>query len=186
MKILAISDRPPDVPIKKIFNYEDLDLICVLGDLDFFGLADLEFITHIPKIGIYGDKCSGTYFEKLGIRNVHLETFKHQGIVFGGFEGALKIEDRSYSKSYTQKESLHLLENFPKVDVMISHAPPFGINDDSSEPLYSGFEGLREYLIDKSPQYLIHGHTQPPKEFLIREFGETKIVYVHGEKIIRI
>ncbi len=186
MKILAISDRPPKAPINEILDYEDLDLICVLGDLDLFSFSELEFVTHIPKIGVYGDKCSGTYFEKLGIRNIHLETFKHKGLLFGGFQGAVSQKKEASYISYSQEESVLLLKDFPRVDVMISHTPPYGVNDDPSDPLYTGFKGLRYYVSEKKPRCLIHGHTKPPEEFIVRRLEETDIIYVHEEKVIRI
>ncbi len=186
MKILAISDRPPKAPIKKILDYEDLDLICVLGDLDLFGLSELEFVTRIPKIGVYGETCSGTYFEKLGIQDLHLDTFKCKGLTFGGFRGSVGHKENPSYMTYTQKESIQLLKDFPRVDVMITHTPPYGVNDDPSDPICAGFKGLRDYVSEKKPQYLIHGHTSPPEEFIVRRLDETEIVYVHGEKIVRI
>ncbi len=184
MKILAISDCPPKNSIKKILDYADIDMICTLGDLDLFGLAELEFINHVPKIGVYGDHCSGTYFEKLGIKNIHLKTFKYKGLTFGGFEGSLKYDDSSYAKFYTQEESRRFLEKFPRVDVMISHSPPYGVNDNTMDPAYTGFEGLCNYLDDKSPRYLIHGHTRPPEEILVKKWKETEIIYIHGDRSI--
>ena len=43
------------------------------------------------------------------------------------------------------------------VDIVVTHAPPHGLGDDS-DPAHWGFEALLE-LVDKyQPQYLIHGH----------------------------
>ncbi len=65
MKILAISDRPPREKIKTILNQHAIELICTLGDLDHFSLTELESITNIPKLGVYGNHDSGMYFTPL-------------------------------------------------------------------------------------------------------------------------
>lgn len=85
MKILVIADRPPREKIKDIINKNQIDLICTLGDLDQHSLTDLADIVDIPKLGIYGNHDSGMYFEPLGIKNMHLETFEYQGLVFWWF-----------------------------------------------------------------------------------------------------
>ncbi|MGB3988260.1 MAG: hypothetical protein WBK67_01040 [Minisyncoccales bacterium] len=185
MKILAISNKPPKASIKSILNYQDLDLICLLGDLDLFSLSELEFITKIPKIGVYGDKCSGTYFGKLGVEDLHLKTYKYNGILFGGFQGSV-IDGNSKPNSFTQEESIKLLKEFPRVDVMISHSPPYGINDNLKNSSELGFLGLRKYISEKSPRILIHGNDEPLGEFMVEIFENTKIIYVRGEKLIEI
>jgi len=105
-------------------------LICTLGDLDYFSLQELEKVTNIPKIGVYGNHCSGNYFDSLGIHNLHLNTFKHTRLVFGGFEGSICYKESAYAKMYTQEEAEEMLKDFPAVDVILAHSPPYGINDE--------------------------------------------------------
>jgi len=186
MKILVIADRPPRESIKLILKNNPVDLICTLGDLDLFCLAELEEITNIPKIGVYGNHCSGTYFERLGILNMHLKTFEYQGLIFGGFEGCVRYKNDPYAKMYTQEEASELLKDFPKVDVMLSHCPPYGINDDKDDLPHQGFKALREYVEQNKPKYLLHGHTYPEADNLVKKFAETEIIYVFEDKIISI
>ncbi len=87
MTILALADRVPNVSIIDLITTHNVDLICTLGDLSYFALKELEMVTNIPKIGVYGNHCSGNYFELLNIYNLHLKTLEYQGLVFGGFEG---------------------------------------------------------------------------------------------------
>lgn len=186
MTILAISDRPPRKSITEILSEQAVDLICLLGDLEIHDLHELKAITHIPKIGVYGNHDSGNYFEPLGIRDTHLKTFEYQGTVFGGFEGSVRYKDSPYAKMYTQEEAMELLKDFPRVDVMLSHAPPYGINDEPEELAHQGFKALRTYLEEKKPKYLLHGHTYPSDTELVRHYQDTEIVYVYQDKLITI
>jgi Icc-related predicted phosphoesterase len=186
MVILAISDRPPKSSILSLIDKYKVDLICTLGDLDYFSLQELEKITNIPKIGVYGNHCSGTYFESLNIHNLHLKTFEHNGITFGGFEGSIRYKESMYAKMYTQEEAKELLKDFPTVDVFLAHSPPYGINDEPESFSHQGFIAIKEYINNKKPKYFLHGHTYPTKDNLVEKYGGTKIVYIYEYKIIEI
>lgn len=183
MKILAISDRPPREKIKAILDKNPVEVICLLGDLDQFSLQELQDITNLPKVGVYGNHCSGRYFDPLGIANMHLKTFEFGGLVFGGFEGCVRYKSDPYAKMYTQEEAAELLKDFPRVDVILVHCPPYGVNDES-EVAHQGFKALREYVLQKKPKYLLHGHTYPTAENMITKLGDTEIIYVYEDKLI--
>lgn len=184
MKILAIADKPPRESIRSLLDTNDIDLICTLGDLDQFSISELANINNIPKLGVYGNHCSGTYFESLGITNMHLKTFEYGGLVFGGFEGCVRYKDDPYAKMYTQEEATELLKGFPRVDVMLVHCPPYGINDEPEELAHQGFRALRAYVEEKKPKYLLHGHTYPTADTLVTNFADTEVIYVHKDKLI--
>lgn len=184
LNILAIADRKPTISPLEIVKKERIDLIVTLGDLEHGDIRDLEQITNIPKIGVYGNHCSGLYFEPLGIQNMHLTTWEYKGVVFGGFEGSVRYKDSKYAKMYTQEESKDLLKNFPHVDVMLTHCPPYGVNDDQTELAHTGYIGLRDYVLQKKPEYLLHGHTYPKEHEMIHAFETTRIEYVFGHAVI--
>ena len=186
MKILAIADRPPRESIKSTLSKNKIDLICTLGDLDGISLAELKDVTDIPKIGVYGNHCFGTYFESLGIKNMHLQTFEFGGLTFGGFEGSIRYKQNPYAKMYTQEEAYGLLKDFPGVDVMLAHSPPYGINDEPEELAHQGFKALREYLDKERPKYFFHGHTYPTAENIVKKFADTEIIYIYEDKLIDI
>ncbi|MBP9864491.1 metallophosphoesterase [Patescibacteria group bacterium] len=186
MNILAIADRPPKQSILKTLAETRIDLICTLGDLEFGDIVELTQVKDIPKIGVYGNHCSGNYFESLGIKNMHLQTLQYQGFTFGGFEGSVRYKASSYAKMYTQEEAQQMLKDFPHVDVMLAHCPPSGINDELDEDAHAGFIGLREYIEREKPQYLLHGHTYPTEATLITRYQDTEIVYVYQDRVITI
>ncbi len=186
MKILAIADRPPREKVEVILSKNPIDIIITLGDLEQTELAGLENVTNLPKLGVYGNHCSGMYFEPLSITNMHLKTFEFGGLIFGGFEGCVRYKKNPYTKMYTQEEASELLKDFPYVDVMLVHCPPFGVNDEPDEVAHQGYKALRTYVEEMKPKYLLHGHTYPTDGTMVTKLGDTQILYVHQDKLIEL
>ena len=186
MIILAIADRPPRESILETLKKYPVDLICTLGDLDFATLHELKDVTDIPKIGVYGNHCSGTYFEGLGIKNMHLQTFEFGGLTFGGFEGCVRYKEDRYAPMCTQEEATERMQGFPRVDVMLSHCPPYGINDEPDEISHQGFKALRAYLEEQKPKAWLHGHTYPTEDNIVTEYNGTRIIYIEADKVVEI
>jgi len=183
MRILAIADRPPRIPISTIIINENIDLIVTLGDLEYVQIAELGSIHHIPKIGVYGNHCTPGYFEQLDITDVHLKTVEVNGVSFGGFEGSHRYKKDTFAKMYTQEEASFLMKNFPYVDVFIAHSSPATINDEE-DPAYHGLIALKQYLDEERPRYFFHGHTYPNEAQLVTQYGDTEIVYVSAYRIV--
>ncbi|MEI7741848.1 MAG: metallophosphoesterase family protein [bacterium] len=186
MTILALADRPPKVSIKTTFSMYPIDLIITLGDFEQQDIRELVDVTTIPKIGVYGNHDSGLYFESLGIWNMHMATFELGGLTFGGFEGCVRYKDSTTAKMYTQEEAEEMMQGFPHVDVMIAHCPPYGVNDDPNDNAHVGYRALRTYCETMKPKYLLHGHTYPTEQNLVKKFGETEIIYVYQEKVVEL
>ncbi len=184
MRVLALADRPPLTSLREIVAKEKIELIITLGDFDHGDLVELEQITNIPKIGIYGNHCSGTYMPSLGIMNMHHATWEYKGLTFGGFEGCVRYKESDHAPMYTQEECTELMKGFPPVDVFLSHAPPAGINDEPGDVSHAGFTALRNYMDTIKPMVWLHGHTYPSKEDLVTQAGDTRIEYVFRYKVL--
>lgn len=180
---LCIADRPPQKKIRDRVKEFPIDLIITLGDLEYLQIVELGHINNIPKIGVYGNHCTPGYMEDLGIINLHLQTFEFKGLLFGGFEGSPRYKNDSYAKMYTEDEATNLIQQLPYVDVLISHSPPKGINDED-DPAHIGFQALRSYLEEQHPHYFLHGHTYPKPEALLTKFLTTQIIYVNGDQLV--
>lgn len=186
LRLLVIADRPPTYPIRKTVAENFIDVIVTLGDLDLLQIRELETIVDIPKLGVYGNHCSGSYMESVGLVNMHLNVVTIQGITFGGFEGSVRYKESPYAKMYTQEQASEMLKDFPHVDVMLAHCPPYGINDDNRELSHTGFVGLRKYIEEQNPAYLLHGHTYPTEPTMVHQYQQTRIEYVFGERVIQV
>jgi len=162
-----------------------IELIMTLGDLTREDLLPLERITHIPKIGVYGNHDSGTYMPGLGIWDMHLKIWDYKGIRFGGFQGCVRYKENPDAIMCTQEEASQLMANFPKVDVFLCHCPPRGVNDEE-EVAHQGFIALKDYIEHKQPRVLLHGHTYPTEDTMVKQHGPTRIEYVFEHKIITV
>ncbi len=144
MNVLAIIDRRPKIDIQDVVRQNNVKLIVTLGDLTREDLLQLEQITTIPKIGVYGNHDSGTYMPDLGIWDMHLKVWDYNGLRFGGFQGCVRYKENPDAIMYTQEEATQLMEKFPKVEVFLCHCPPRGVNDEE-EVAHQGFNALRDY-----------------------------------------
>lgn len=84
----------------------------------------------------------------------------------------------------TQEYCTAVMSAVPKVDILITHCPPRGIND-NHDPSHYGFEGLRTWVEREKPRFVFHGHTYDFGKF-VRKFEDTGIVYVNGWKVVEI
>ena len=67
LRLLAIADRAPTRRIRNIITETPIDAIVTLGDLELSQINDLELITNIPKLGVYGNHCSGMFRIRLRV-----------------------------------------------------------------------------------------------------------------------
>jgi len=183
MKFLVIADKNPRINIEEVVRAQNIDIIVTLGDLTREDILPLKEISDIPKIGVYGNHDSGTYMNELGIINMHLNTWDFNGYKFGGFQGCVRYKDNPQALMYKQEEASAMMTNFPNVDIFICHCPPKGINDEE-EIAHQGFDALLDYIDRAQPKMLMHGHTYPEEETMIRQHGPTKIEYISGYRII--
>lgn len=179
LKILHYSDRG----VKEIEElYSVCDIFVTTGDLRF---ADLVFLEHIKNkktaFGVYGNHCSGQYMDQLGIINLHNKVFKHKDLTWGGFQGCIKY--KNYGVFFTNEDAKEFRNNFPYVDVLLLHAGPKGMLDDSSDTVHEGSENIRNYVLEKKPKFVFCGH-QYSNDFL--DLGDTKIYRTYGAQIIQI
>ncbi len=185
MNALVIADRGPQIDFSSVIAEHNVQLVITLGDLERHDLLGLTEVTDIPKIGVYGNHCSGNYMTELGIMNMHMATWEFDGLLFGGFQGCVRYKENPDAIMYTQAESENLFAQFPPVDIFLCHCPPRGINDEE-EVAHQGFDGLRAYIDRTPPKVLLHGHTYPTEDTVVRQHGPTRIEYVHKWRIVEL
>lgn len=185
MNVLAVADRNPHINYDEVIRDNRIELVITLGDLTREDLLPLQQITHIPKIGVYGNHDSGTYMDELGIWDMHLKIWEFGGLKFGGFQGCVRYKADPTAIMCTQEEANAMMQIMPAVDVFMSHCPPRGINDED-EIAHQGFDALRTYIDTYQPAVLLHGHTYPTEETVVRLHGKTRIEYVFGYKLLNL
>ena len=98
------------------------------------------------------------------------------GIEFYGLGGGVPVTPfGSWSYDFTEHEALALLSNFPARGVLVSHSPPKGLVDESSDGKNLGSTAVRDTVIAQNPLLVVCGHIHPSagQQGML---GETSIV----------
>ena len=187
MRVLALADRPFHADVAKLASRCDVEAIVTLGDLQPSWLETLDKV-FLPKLGVYGNHDDEPYMTWFGIDDVHVNRIDlDNGLSFSGFEGCVSYRHSGTSKvgpSYTQRQAKKLVRKLPPADVLLCHCPPLGINDDPDDPAHIGFAGLRDWVDEYQPRYVLHGHTHPLPGRLVDHYGDTRVHWISGAKVL--
>ena len=165
MKILTISDEE----CSALWEYylpgrlKEYDLIISCGDLKSEYLRFLVTMARCPVLYVHGNHDT-TYCldppDGCDCIDDHFVTFNGLRII--GLGGCRKYHPGPHQ--YTEREMRSRIRRLKwllwlhgGVDIVVTHAPPFGLGD-GEDPAHRGFEALRELLEEYQPQYLLHGH----------------------------
>jgi Icc-related predicted phosphoesterase len=188
MRVLALADRPFHADAAVLARQHAVEAVLTLGDLQPSWLESLDRV-GLPKLGVYGNHDNEPYADWFGIDNLHLRRIELDGgLSFSGFEGCVSYRRSGgdVGPSFTQKEASRLVRRLPAADVLLCHCPPYGVNDDPDDQAHVGFEGLRDWVLEKRPRVLLHGHTHPQPGRLMDRIGDTRVVYVNGARVVEL
>lgn len=209
MKILAIADQEvPQLQIEKIpERLRDIDLILSCGDLPFDYLEHLVSRFNKPLFYVFGNHGpgkrgvslanGGTKYAPEGCINLHGRIVHYNGLLIGGLEGSVAYNKGPHQ--YSQGEMRWLVRRMEgrlwlnklrygrALDILITHAPPWGIHD-APDPAHHGFQAFVGLMQRYKPRYLIHGHVHAYRYEAPRmtRFGETIVVNAYGYQLIEI
>ena len=188
MKILALSDE--ECPA--LYDYytpgklDEYDLIISCGDLNAKYLSFIVTMARVPVLYVHGNH--DTNYEHTppeGCDCIEDQIIVYNGLRILGLGGCRRYHPGPHQ--YSEKEMRRRIRKLwfqlwrhKGVDIVVTHAPPFGVGD-SDDPAHRGFEALLE-LIDKyHPKYLLHGHTH-----LSYGTDQTRERDYHGTKVINV
>ena len=178
---LLLADTPArDLDI--LLDRECPDCVICLGDLDYSFLRPLDGFEGL-KLGVYGNHCHPGGLEEAGITNLHGRVVQAGGLSFLGIEGCPYYKP-SGAIMHTEEEIETFLRVSPHVDCIVTHCPPYGVNDHPGDTAHIGWRCLRHYAETSPPRYLLYGHTYPNPEELITRVGATEIVYCYGSRMV--
>ena len=206
IKVLAVSDQV----VERIYalatdgHFRDIDLIFGCGDLPYTYLEYLISILNVPLYYVPGNHDPEYNFHRSlshaeGGSNLDLKTASAKGLFLAGFGGCIRYRSDGVNQ-YTQEQAffrtfilivrlmVSQVRYGRKLDVLITHSPPFGIHDDET----LAHQGLRalNFLIDVTqPRYHFHGHTHFYRNNLedsVTRTGRTTIMNIFPYKVITI
>jgi Icc-related predicted phosphoesterase len=206
MKILALSDQV----VERLYTLassgylRDVKMIIGCGDLPY---SYLEYLVSVLNVHLYYvpgnhdpeyialDK--NTYAE--GGINIDLKVVRIKGLMIAGLGGSIRYLPAGYNQ-YTQMEMyLRMVRLLPQLvwnqlqygrmlDILVTHSPPFKINDDDSQA-HKGLRALNHLIRWARPRYHMHGHIHfyhgnlTPSETMC---GMTHVINVFPYRVIEV
>jgi len=203
MKILAVSD----IELGTIYNpkiadrFSDVDLILSCGDLPHYYLEYMVSMLNIPLYYVNGNHTNkieittgGERKYPWGATNIHKKCIKDDtGILLAGIEGCLRYNLGNFQ--YTQSEMwssvfrlvprffLNKLRYGRYLDIFLTHAPPWKINDQEDLP-HQGIKAFRWLIKVFQPVYHLHGHVHVYHNEIISNthYENTDVINCYGYK----
>jgi Icc-related predicted phosphoesterase len=200
MKVLVVSDQIHDLIYSETVKdrYGDIDLVLSCGDLPYYYLEFIIDALNVPLAFVRGNHAIRVQISEDGERtapwgaiDLHAKCLKVNDILIAGFEGSLRY--RNGHHQYTQFEMwLLVLGLTPRLlwnkvrygrslDILISHAPPWQVND-MSDRAHQGFKAFRWFLRVFQPRYHFHGHVHVynSAKRVITRFEHTDVINAYG------
>ncbi len=165
IRILFISDEPSPMLWEHFDRslLEGIDLIISCGDLPPQYLSFLATFFVGPVLYVHGnhDEC---YLETPpdGCTCIDDRVYEFEGVRIAGLGGSMRYRKGTFQ--YTEKQMRVRVRKLKLriflhrgLDILISHAPAYGINDGEDLP-HMGFKCFVDLMEKYHPKYFVHGH----------------------------
>jgi Icc-related predicted phosphoesterase len=196
VKLLLFSDIHDDLRAASnlVKRSAEVDVVVGAGDYSMPRQSLGKIINALMKIkkptALVSGNCENTAELKDACRawpNAHVlqgEQVTLGGISFYGIGGGIPITPfGSWSYDFSENEASQLLKDCPSGGVLISHSPPKGILDISSNGESLGSTAIKETITNKNPLLVVCGHIHASAG-QIERFGETTIINAGPQGII--
>ncbi|GAB4451499.1 MAG: metallophosphoesterase [Anaerolineae bacterium] len=200
MRILAVSDET-NTPLYNAGVLRqragDAQLIISCGDLpatylDFIASVLCQPLLYVRGNHFWQDSRQG---ERLHGRNLDNRVVRERGLLIGGLEGSMRYKPGA--AQYTDGEMwakfvgmmprlvLNRLVHGRALDILVTHAAPFGVHD-RPDLTHQGFRAFLRLMEWFKPKYLLHGHIHvwDMGETTLTRYLQTLVVNVYPWRII--
>lgn len=210
-KILAVADEVDESLYGEKLDTLKPDLVVSCGDLPFEYLEYLVTRTNVPLLYVPGNhdpqlKPPDTTWTPLqaetpalgpeGCENVDGRIVEMSGLRVAGLGGSLRYNrgENQYTQAQMQRRVLSLelwirlkrVRNGRKLDVFITHAPPFGVTE-AEDAAHAGFVAFHRIIKSFRPIVHVHGHIHPYGRVLPeRQIDDTRIVNAVPSRVVEI
>ncbi len=203
MKVLTVSDVVDNLVYSpQIRNmYRDVEVVFGCGDVPYYYLEYIVSALDKPVFFVHGNHAHVVEYGEEGVKthpngaiNLHRKVLHHQGLLLAGIEGSVRYRTGRYQ--YTQSEMWGfvlglipgLIANKIKhgryLDIFITHAPPWGIHDQTDLP-HQGIKAFLWLLRVFQPEYHFHGHIHVYRSDTVTRtwYGNTWVINAYGHKV---
>jgi uncharacterized protein len=184
VRVLALADQRPPMDPALMAEQLGVQAVVCLGDLDRAWIESLASV-RLPRVGVHGNHDPEDLLREVEVDDLHMKRTSLGGLTVAGFEGCVRYGGGG-PHQYTQRQASKLAKKLPAADVLISHCPPRGINDDPDDAAHVGFDGLLDWVRRHEPRHLLHGHTHPLGGRLMKEFDGTRVHWIQGARVVQL
>ncbi len=164
-------------------SMKDVRLLLSCGDLPADYLEALADRFRVPLLYVRGNHDGRHREAPPPGENLHGRVVTVCGVRILGFEGSNWYNGEGVQ--YTERQmwwrvqaSRPAIWRARGVDIVVTHAPPFGVHD-GSDVCHTGFRAFRALVATLRPRYFVHGHTHldyTHKAGRITVIGQTQVV----------
>ena len=202
MRVLAVSDQISGVIYSPALRElaRGVEFVVSSGDLPSHYLEYIVSMLDVPLYYVMGNHAGmgGDREFPEGCVNIDGRVIEHKGLLIAGLEGSIRYNENECYQ-YTENEMrakiaalsprlwLNKMRYGRYLDLCITHAPPFGIQD-GRDLAHHGFRSFLWLIDHYHPRYLIHGHQHVYDSRTVTQTlrGRTLVVNAFGYKIIDI
>ncbi|MFW5684127.1 MAG: metallophosphoesterase family protein [Spirochaetota bacterium] len=168
-----------------------------------FGNHHLKHLSRFRRWGVPNEPNRYSVDPRDSLRNYFGSTYvgsrvvRYKGLIIGGMGGC-----RRYNRGenqFTERQMFmrivrmvpallwHRIFHGRAIDIFLTHASPFGIND-RSDPTHVGFKVFRWFLRTFKPRYQLHGHVHlyDLNAERVARYEETTIINVYDHYLLEI
>ena len=198
--IASCGDLPFEY-LENLVSRADVPLVFVPGNHD----PDLRtsespwtaLRRQVPPIGpMGGDNADGRVIDEAGLRIAGLggsirynrgpNQYTQAQMRFRGLRLGLRIRLRSIGPHLTAASARMPVRGGSKLDVLLTHAPPFGWSL-SQDVAHIGFIAFHRLVNDLAPKVLIHGHVHPyGRVEPLRRLGGTLVINAVPSRLVEV
>ena len=187
-KILSISDIELGLIYSPLIStrFDGVDLVISCGDLPYYYLEYIISTLNVPLYFVRGNHACKIEYGVGGNRtapwggiDLHQQcVVDSSGLILCGIEGSVRYNNGPYQ--YTQSQMwAKVAQLVPKllfnnlvygryVDIFVTHAPPWKINDQEDLP-HQGIKAYRWFINAFRPAFHLHGHIHIYRQALENE-----------------
>ena len=129
-----------------------------------------------------------------GCENIDGRLVDVRGLRIGGLGGSVRYKEgpNQYSQGQAGRRALKLelrirlkrVRNGRKLDILVSHAPPFGVAE-AKDSAHVGFVAILRLIQRFQPLLAVHGHLHPYGRVVPeRNVGATRVINVVPSRVI--
>jgi uncharacterized protein len=208
LKVLAVSDRVQEhIYSDAVRNlYSDVGIVFSCGDLPFYYLEYIVTMLPVPLLYVRGnhdDRPQHTSTGRVvtrpqGCIDVDGWITCRAGLLVGGIEGSIRYRPQGECMYSNYEVALKLARMTPSLvfnklrhgrylDMLLTHAPPYGIHDDT-DLAHTGFGPFLSFMRLFRPRYLLHGHVHQYNPQAVREtrYFDTFVINVYPHRVLDI